>query len=96
MMAEKKCAVKSDWRTLEMPARHSEYYIKRHFSEKQMECLRFGHVPEEMEDKWFWYMEGQKLYAHRSWTGICDRIVYNSHVLTIKGESMRRLNAISE
>lgn len=27
---------------------------------------------------------------------ICDRIVYNSHVLTIKGESMRRLNAISE
>lgn len=27
---------------------------------------------------------------------ICDRIVYNSHLLTIKGESMRRLNKISE
>ncbi len=27
---------------------------------------------------------------------ICDRIVYNSHVLTIKCESMRRMNAISE
>ena len=27
---------------------------------------------------------------------ICERIIYNSHVLIIKGESMRRLNAIYE
>ena len=36
------------------------------------------------------------LYAPTLADAICDRIVYNSHVLTIKGESMRRLNAISE
>ena len=24
-----------------------------------------------MEDKWFWYMEGPTLWAHRSWTGHC-------------------------
>ena len=28
-----------------------------------------------MEDKWFWYMEGDTLYAHRSWTGNCIYIV---------------------
>ncbi len=36
------------------------------------------------------------LYDPTMADAICDRIVYNSHVLTIKGESMRRLNAISE
>lgn len=28
-----------------------------------------------MEDKWFWYMEGDTLYIHRSWTGFCIYIV---------------------
>ncbi len=36
-----------------------------------MAALRRGHIPQEMEDKWFWYMEGDTLYAHRSWTGFC-------------------------
>ena len=36
------------------------------------------------------------LYDSTMAVAICDRIVYNSHVLTIKSESMRRLNAISE
>ena len=25
--------------------------------------------------KWFWYMEGNTLYAHRSWTGFCVYII---------------------
>lgn len=36
------------------------------------------------------------LYDPTMADAICDRIVHNSHVITIKGESMRRLNAISE
>lgn len=36
------------------------------------------------------------LYDPTMADAICDRIIYNSHILTIKGESMRRLNAISE
>jgi hypothetical protein len=42
-------------------------------------------VPEAMEDKWFWYMQGNKLYAHRSWTGICIYIVEfcPGHVLRV-------------
>lgn len=30
-----------------------------------------GHIPEEMEDKWFVFFEQDWLYFHRSWTGIC-------------------------
>ena len=36
-----------------------------------MALLRCGHVPQAMEDKWFWYMEESTLWAHRSWTGHC-------------------------
>lgn len=36
------------------------------------------------------------LYDPTMADAICDRIVYDSYVLAIKGESMRRLNAISE
>jgi hypothetical protein len=33
--------------------------------------MRAGVKPREMEDKWFVYWEGNDLYFHRSWTGIC-------------------------
>ena len=51
------------------------FIFDRPFSDKQMQTLRRGHIPQEMEDKWFWYMEGGRLYAHRSWTGNCIYIV---------------------
>ena len=70
-MEEKRKAVKTDWETRKMPKKHTEYTIKKHFSPEQIEILRFGHIPEVMEDKWFWYMEDDTLYIHRSWTGNC-------------------------
>jgi O-acetyl-ADP-ribose deacetylase (regulator of RNase III) len=64
-------AVKSDWKTVEMPAQHDHFTLLRSFTPGQMNALRKGNIPREMEDKWFWYMEGDTLYAHRSWTGYC-------------------------
>ena len=64
-------AVKSDWKTSEMPSRHDCFTLDRSFSPEQMRALRKGNIPREMEDKWFWYMEGDTLFAHRSWTGYC-------------------------
>ena len=64
-------AVKGDWKTLDMPEEHETFFISRAISPEQMEILRRGHVPVEMEDKWFWYMEGDTLFAHRSWSGYC-------------------------
>lgn len=68
---DKPVALRSDWKNLPMPEQCDHFTLKRKFSEQEMKNLRHGGIPQVMEDKWFWYMEGNKLYAHRSWTGYC-------------------------
>ena len=68
---EIKIARREDWKTEPMPEKYESFVLCRSFSEAEMEALRRGNVPKEMEDKWFLYMEGTTLYAHRSWTGVC-------------------------
>lgn len=68
-------AVKSDWKTQAMPEQHAVFTLHRHLSEEEAAVLRMGNIPQEMEDKWFWYCEGNTLYAHRSWTGNCIYIL---------------------
>lgn len=80
-------AKRGDWKTEPMPVQHDTFVFKRVFSEKEMEALRYGNVPQAMEDKWFWFMEGSTLWAHRSWTGYCIyRIDFkedNNHLVTV-------------
>ena len=64
-------ARREDWKTEPMPEKHETFVLDRHFSDAQMNALRCGNIPQAMEDKWFWYMEGSTLWAHRSWTGYC-------------------------
>lgn len=45
------------------------------FNESDMEIISQGYIPEEMEEKWFIYMEEDWLYLHRSWTGFCYYMV---------------------
>ena len=70
-----------------MPDLHETFTLNRSFSDEEMAALRRGHIPEAMEDKWFRYMEGSTLWAHRSWTGYCVyRIDFkddNRHSVTI-------------
>ena len=66
-----KIADRDDWKTQSMPDEHAAFILRRPIPPGQMAILRRGHIPRAMEDKWFWYMEGDTLYAHRSWTGIC-------------------------
>lgn len=47
-----------------MPEQHEVFTMRRHISRVQMHFLRQGNIPQEMEDKWFWYMEGNTLYTH--------------------------------
>ncbi|MDO5133677.1 MAG: NADAR domain-containing protein [Eubacteriales bacterium] len=80
-------AVKDDWKTFDMPAQHDTFTLVRSFTSEQMKALRKGNIPKAMEDKWFWYMEGDTLFAHRSWTGFCFyRIDFSSddhHKVTV-------------
>ena len=82
-----KIAQKGDWKTEPMPAQNAKFQLKRHFTKEQMAALVKGNIPQEMEDKWFWYMEGSTLWAHRSWTGHCIyRIDFkddNNHLVTV-------------
>ena len=75
---------RSDWKNADMPDARDGFILKRAFSKKEMMALRKGHIPEAMEDKWFWYMEGDTLYIHRSWTGFCIYIAELSDGYTHK------------
>lgn len=66
---------KADWKTVEMPERTAAFVLEKSYTESEMEAVREGHKPQEMEDKWFLYHEGEKLFIHRSWTGYCIYIV---------------------
>lgn len=49
---EKRAAAKkTDWKTLDMPAQHTTYTLKRKISASEMKTLKLGHIPQEMEDK---------------------------------------------
>ena len=82
-----KIADRNDWTRLDMPEQHDIFIFQRPFKAQQMAALRRGNIPQEMEDKWFWFMEEDTLFAHRSWTGICiyqiDFKPDNKHVVTV-------------
>ncbi|MYH00244.1 MAG: hypothetical protein F4011_04645 [Acidimicrobiaceae bacterium] len=42
----------------------------RVWTDDEMGAIRRGYVPHIMDEKWFLFMEGNRLFAHRSWTGI--------------------------
>ena len=81
-----KIADRNDWKRLDMPELHDTFTLQRPLTAQQMAMLRRGNIPREMEDKWFWFMEGDTLFAHRSWTGVCIyRIDFkpdNNHIVT--------------
>ena len=82
-----KIAERYDWKSTEMPSKHDTFVLHRPFTPAQMEALRRGNIPKQMEDKWFWFMEGDTLFAHRSWTGYCIyRIDFGpdgNHIVTV-------------
>ena len=42
---------------------------KRHLSANEVDGLLAGFKPKGMDDKWFYFAEGQVIHLHRSWTG---------------------------
>jgi len=83
-------AKRGDWNCTDMPEKHVNFILNYKFTEDQMNRLRRGNIPKEMEDKWFWFMEGNTLYIHRSWTGYCIYIVdfsdSDEHKVTVNND----------
>ena len=42
----------------------------RVWTDDEMGVIRRGYVPHIMDEKWFIFMEKNRLFAHRSWTGL--------------------------
>lgn len=66
---QSKPATQNGWKTTDMPKARANLKVERVFSSEEMERIKYGLIPEEMEDKWFIYYEEDRLYFHRSWTG---------------------------
>lgn len=59
-----------------LPARHTTLLLNRRVSESEMRRLRFGHVDRDWDDRWFAFMEGNKLFIHRTRTRRCIYVVH--------------------
>lgn len=42
-----------------------------YLTDEQMAVIRYGHIPDAMEDHWFMYCDENTIRYYRSWTGIC-------------------------
>jgi ADP-ribosyl-[dinitrogen reductase] hydrolase len=62
-------AKETDWKTEQMPNECDILDFQRIFSPQELERIRLGLIPREMEDKWFIYYDSDILNIHRSWTG---------------------------
>lgn len=70
-----RAARSTDWKTVPLPELRTTVPLNRVYSAEEMERIRMGLVPQEMEDKWFVYWKDGSLYFHRSWTGYCVYVV---------------------
>lgn len=62
-------ATRTDWEITPLPDSRVSVECDRTYTAEEFARLKEGHVPEEMEDKWFVFYEEPWLYLHRSWTG---------------------------
>ncbi len=64
-------AHRDSWQHRPMPRRRARLCFSRTFNKAEFARMAQGLVPQEMEDKWFIFLDGTWLSFHRSWTGIC-------------------------
>ena len=70
-LSEMKTAHRSSGKTRPMPQETNVLGYCEEFSSEEFETISRGLIPQDMDDKWFIYLEGNTLNLHRSWTGIC-------------------------
>lgn len=64
-------ATKHTWKTKKMSEQNVVVNLDIEISTEMIGALKYGHIPEEMEDHWFMYCDEDTIRYYRSWTGIC-------------------------
>ncbi|MHA1912677.1 MAG: hypothetical protein ACTSYA_13400 [Candidatus Kariarchaeaceae archaeon] len=59
------------WKITPMSKLKEKIAIKRIFTQEELKKISLGHIPKDMDDKWFIYYESPLLFFHRSWNGVC-------------------------
>ena len=54
-----------------MPEKHVVIPLDVPLPHEAMRIVKYGHIPEAMEDHWFMYCDESAIRYYRSWTGIC-------------------------
>ena len=62
-------AQRSDWNNEPLKDPQPIPAPTRLWTDEEMERIRRGYIPQIMDEKWFIFVEDDRLYAHRSWTG---------------------------
>ena len=64
-------ATKDSWKTLPMPDKHVVIPMDVTIPSAAMQIVKYGHIPDAMEDHWFMYCDELTIRYYRSWTGFC-------------------------
>ena len=64
-------ATKDSWKTEPMPEHNVLIPMNVTIPREAMQLVRYGHIPDAMEDHWFMYCDGSTIRYYRSWTGFC-------------------------
>ena len=64
-------ATKESWNSLPMPDKETTILLNVTIPKEAMHIIKYGHIPEAMEDHWFMYCDEDTIRYYRSWTGIC-------------------------
>lgn len=64
-------ATRSSWKIQPLPLEREHFELPLLLTDADAERIKLGHIPMDMDDKWFIFFEDGWLYFHRSWTGHC-------------------------
>lgn len=68
---KKKVATKDSWKTLPMPEKNVVIPTDITIPDAAIRIVKYGHIPDAMEDHWFMYCDETTIRYYRSWTGFC-------------------------
>ena len=67
----RRVAEAGDWKHQPLPEARARLDLEMPLSAAEMRALSRGLLPQQMEDKWFVFREGDRVRFCRSWTGFC-------------------------
>ena len=66
-----KVATKDSWNIEPMPEKRVVVPLHETIPSDAMRIVKYGHIPDAMEDHWFMYCDESTIRYYRSWTGFC-------------------------